>query len=332
MPQLWNGWIILPVLAVAVIGTLVWKKKRRVYEKVGYVSKMFFFPVKSIKGYEVTEGKCTKFGLEVNGLLERSFMLIDENNVLLSQRQAPKLALLAPQIIDSKLIISGPDVDPLTVDIESSPKPGDKIIECQLHSDVVHVIDCGDKVAKWFQQYLKRPNIRLVRFFPENPKRNYVQNHPFYLNLRRKNPISLQDLSAFHVMSQASIDDLNLRIGEKKISVWNFRPSVLVDGCAPYAEDSWEHMRTGKEAEMVNVLPITRCLLTTVDPETGILTSKEPLVTLRKYRIPKDPEMVKKTGSIPCLGSACFILKTGTIRVNDEIHATVTQPFTTIQK
>ncbi|XP_015929059.1 mitochondrial amidoxime-reducing component 1 [Parasteatoda tepidariorum] len=332
MPQVASGWIVLPILAVVAVGAFIWKKKR--YVKVGCINRILFYPVKSLRGLEITEGKCTKLGLEVNGLLDRSFMIIsEEDNKLISQREAPTLSLLTPKIVDSNLIISGPNVDPLTVKIESTPNKDDKIIECQVHGEVCYVVDCGEQASKWFQNFLKRPNIRLVHFFPDFPKRKFVQNHQFFKKLREKHPISLQDIATFHVMSQSSIDDLNSRLVEKQISFRNFRPNILVDGCAaPFAEDSWQYIKFGEEVEMENVFPITRCLMTTVDPDKGILTQKEPLTTLRKYRIPKDPKIIKILGSIPCFGTGCFVLKTGTIKVQDEIYATITRPLDTVQK
>ncbi|XP_042906858.2 mitochondrial amidoxime-reducing component 1 [Parasteatoda tepidariorum] len=317
----WNGWLVVPLLAIVAVGALIWKKRRRTYHKVGSVSKLLFFPMKSIQGIEVKEGKCTNLGFEVNGLLDRSFMLInDEKKVYINLNEAPKLALLTPKFSGQNLIISGPNVSPLTIKLEDAPNPKAEIIECQLIGELAYVVDCGEESNHWFRDYLNMPNIRLVRHFPNLPKRKFVQNHPLYKSLRKKYTVALQNLAAFHVLSQASINDLNDRL-EKKISIYNFRPNILVDGCEPYAEDSWKCIKFGNEVEILNATPSTRCLLTTYDPDIGHVTQKEPLKTLRKYRIPADKEMRKKLGPRACLGVLCFALKEGTIKVNDDVFA-----------
>ncbi|XP_042906859.1 mitochondrial amidoxime-reducing component 1 [Parasteatoda tepidariorum] len=318
----WNGWFVVPVLAIAAMGALIWKKKQRVYQRVGHVKKILFFPMKSIRGIEVEEGKCTKLGLEVNGLLERSFMLTSEDGAYVTLEKAPKLALLTPKFDGTNLVISGPEVDPLTIKVQKAPDPNDKIIECRLRVETAYVVDCGEKAAKWFQNCLNMPNVRLVRFYPEFPGRQFFEKFTFYEKLRPKNSMSLQNWAPFHIMSQPSIDDLNTKLKDNHVSAINFRPNVLVDGCHPYDEDSWEFIKLGDGAEIMNVIPCHRCPLTTFEPETGILSQKEPLVTLRKYRIPKDPEVQKKVGPRPCLGVNCIVLQTGTIKVNDEIFAT----------
>ena len=64
----------------------------------------------------------------------------------------------------------------------------------------------------------------------------------------------------------------------------HFRPNLLIDGCAPHAEDQWKRIRIG-EVEFDVVKPCTRCVLTTVDPMTGTRRGDgEPLQTLKDYR------------------------------------------------
>ncbi|GBN98892.1 hypothetical protein AVEN_218357-1 [Araneus ventricosus] len=41
------------------------------------------------------------------------------------------------------------------------------------------------------------------------------------------------------------------------------------------------------------------------------------------YRIPTEPEILKKTGPLPCLGIGCVVWKTGDIAVGDDVFADV---------
>ncbi|XP_035217832.1 mitochondrial amidoxime reducing component 2-like [Stegodyphus dumicola] len=328
MSQTWKtGILLLAAVALSAAGILIWKKKKRSYVKVGKIAKILFYPVKSMKGFEITEGKCTGKGLEVNGLLDRSFMLIGDDGVYFSHGKAPLLSSLPPPQIQGKyLIISKPSGLDLKVEIKDSPTPGDKLIECRIFEDSVKVVDCGDEAAAWFQEYLETPGVRLVRYFPSLPPRKYLKQNPYESQLKAKHPIGLQNKTAIHLMSQASIDDLNSRIdGSNKVSFLNFKPNILVEECGAYDEDSWKYMKFNSGVELMNWELTARCLQTTINPDTGVLTSKEPLVTLRKYRIPKDPEVVEKIGARPCLGIRCIVLKSGNICLNEDILGVVSK-------
>ena len=63
-----------------------------------------------------------------------------------------------------------------------------------------------------------------------------------------------------------------------------FRPNLVVEGSAPFAEDGWERIRIGELTFRV-LKPCTRCILTTIDPQTGERSEdREPLTTLKTYR------------------------------------------------
>ena len=63
-----------------------------------------------------------------------------------------------------------------------------------------------------------------------------------------------------------------------------FRPNLVIDGSAPYAEDSWRRIRIGG-VEFRVAKGCTRCILTTIDPQTGERSAdREPLTTLKTYR------------------------------------------------
>ena len=63
-----------------------------------------------------------------------------------------------------------------------------------------------------------------------------------------------------------------------------FRPNLVVSGSEPYAEDSWKRIRIG-ELEFRVVKGCSRCIMTTLDPQTGERSAdREPLTTLKTYR------------------------------------------------
>ena len=61
-----------------------------------------------------------------------------------------------------------------------------------------------------------------------------------------------------------------------------FRPNIVVRGCDPFAEDTWNRIQIG-DVILAVVKPCARCEVTTIDKVT-LERSKEPLKTLGKYR------------------------------------------------
>jgi hypothetical protein len=83
------------------------------------------------------------------------------------------------------------------------------------------------------------------------------------------------------LISEASLADLNSRL-EELLPMNRFRPNVVVRGCAPYAEDSWNDIQIG-DVRLHVVKPCERCAITTVNQLTAE-KGKEPLRTLATYR------------------------------------------------
>jgi hypothetical protein len=68
-----------------------------------------------------------------------------------------------------------------------------------------------------------------------------------------------------------------------------FRPNVVVDGLqlAPYEEDMWLEVHVGNEQPLSlrSVKPCSRCAITTVDQDTGVVSpGQEPLKSLLRVR------------------------------------------------
>ncbi len=85
------------------------------------------------------------------------------------------------------------------------------------------------------------------------------------------------------LIGQASLDDLSHRVG-RPLEMLRFRPNLVIEGSAAFAEDQWKRIRIG-EVEFRLVKPCSRCILTTIDPQSGQRSDdREPLTTLKTYR------------------------------------------------
>jgi hypothetical protein len=81
--------------------------------------------------------------------------------------------------------------------------------------------------------------------------------------------------------TQVSLEALAARL-DTPIGMNRFRPNIVVDGDVPFAEDDWTRVTIGDAVFRV-AKGCDRCMVTTIDPETGE-TGLEPLRTLATFR------------------------------------------------
>lgn len=78
--------------------------------------------------------------------------------------------------------------------------------------------------------------------------------------------------------------DMNNRL-EEPVTPQQFRMNLIVKGAEAYEEDHWDWVKVG-QVIFQNIRPCTRCIITTINPETGQKSPKvEPLKTLKGYGI-----------------------------------------------
>lgn len=96
-------------------------------------------------------------------------------------------------------------------------------------------------------------------------------------------PLSFADGAPFLLANEASLHDLNAQIGEN-FEMARFRANLVVSGCPPYAEESWQRVQIGDVIFRV-MKPCVRCVMTTVDLHTAQKhPQQQPLAHLAKHR------------------------------------------------
>ncbi len=100
---------------------------------------------------------------------------------------------------------------------------------------------------------------------------------------RPDDQVGFADGFPFLLASESSLADLNRRLA-RPVPMERFRPNLVVQGAAPYAEDTWRRIRIGAVSFRV-VKPCARCVTTTVDQTLGVRAGNEPLETLARYRL-----------------------------------------------
>ena len=232
------------------------------------VSSLIYYPIKACRGFEVESADVERMGLQH----DRRMMVVTPDGGFLTQREFPRLALVTPTLKDGTLELSAPHYDSIQLGIQTMGAPMPVKV---WSSEGVQAIDQGQEAASWFSDWLGI-EVRLVHISD-----GYI---------RRLNPqyaVSADDHTGFAdgfpilLASEEGLQDLNSRL-ETPVPMNRFRPNLVVNGCAPFAEDTWNRIQVGDVALAV-VKPCARCVVTTIDKNT-LETSKEPLKTLGKYR------------------------------------------------
>ncbi|KAM5165677.1 mitochondrial amidoxime-reducing component 1 [Mantella aurantiaca] len=299
---------------VAVTWFFLSRRKKKRVRKVGQISQLFLYPVKSCKGIPLQEAECREYGLKNGELSDRHWLVVKEDKVQVTARQEPRMVLISVTCDMGRLTLSAPGMDKL--DIPLKLPTSNAIFTCKIQGNKVSGRDCGDEASRWMTNFLKSvQTYRLVQFENRMKRRNPKNECPLYTE---NDQVAYPDLSPLLLLSEASLGDLNSKL-ENKVSIRNFRPNIVVSGCGAFAEDSWKEVQIGGHVTLKRIMPCPRCILTTVDPDTGIINMKEPLETLRSYRLcdPSDKEVYK---SSPLFGQFVRIQKKGTIKVGDPVY------------
>ncbi|GAB6029587.1 Mitochondrial amidoxime reducing component 2 [Chamberlinius hualienensis] len=313
--------------AAGVIFIFFWKKKKlaKKYTKVGEVSHMYIYPIKSCRGIQFNSAKCTIMGLQSGPLKDRVFLLINEEGVFVTARQENKMLLITPSLKgQDTLLVDAPEMPTLAINLD---KFKDKKLfdtkdlrQCKVWGQPVDGWDCGDEVAEWFQKFLGKPNYRLVHH-NERVRPKYAKEREKYQALMKAgDAAAYADLTPYMLMTESSVEDVNSRI-DITVGMRNFRPNIVLRNTEPYAEDHWYNIKMGKAAEFRHVKPCQRCLLTTIDSETAIKVGEDPLKTLRTYRKTKDPFFKQYIGESALLGIGLCVDHEGEIQSGDEVYA-----------
>ena len=235
------------------------------------LSALYRYPIKSAQGQALSQSPSGPLGL----LGDRRWMLVEQDNGrFLTQRAWPQLGQIDASDDDSgQLLLQAPGQAPLRVPV---PPADDALRGVTIWRDTLRVPDAGDAAAAWLSELLGKA-VRLVHC-PEQRARYLPNGYGF-----NSDRAAFPDGFPLLLIGQGSLDELNRRIG-RPMSMRRFRPNLVVQGSAPFAEDGWKRIRIGELTFRV-LKPCTRCILTTIDPQTGERSAdREPLTTLKTYR------------------------------------------------
>jgi uncharacterized protein len=232
------------------------------------------YPVKSCRGHALEQALVEPWGLAG----DRRWLIVDDDGAQLTAREHPRLLLVTPAPRpDGGLVLSSPDLPDLSVDVPAA----DALVPVTVWRSALVAAPAGPDADAWFSKVVGR-SARLM--YLDDPTRR----RPNPLFARPTDYVSFADGYPLLLTTTASLDALNEWIAEGPrgdegpLPMTRFRPSVVVDGSRPWAEDGWRRIRIGA-AEFRVVKGCDRCAITMTDPDTAA-RGKEPIATLARHR------------------------------------------------
>lgn len=270
-----------------------------------YLSEINVYPVKSLSGISLNESKIQRRGLE----FDRRWLLVDENNKFLTQREFPKMATVKTEITPDGLQVSG---DGSSLKIAFEPTGGEtKTVKIWSNRCKAKVYE--NVINEWFSEVLET-NCKLV-MMPEETRRKVN----YFYAVQPDDHVSFADAYPFLLIGENSLADLNSRL-EESLPMNRFRPNLVVADSEGFAEDGWKKIKIGETIFHI-VKPCARCVMTTIEQTTGEKDGKEPLKTLASFRIPK--RSIKKK---ILFGQNLIAEKAGAVlRVGDKVEVLETK-------
>ena len=233
------------------------------------VSELFIYPVKSLGGISMQAAELTDRGFKY----DRRWMLVDEKNRFLSQRELPAMALL-----QTALTVDGIQVtdrrkprNSIVIPYDAKKRP---VVQVQVWDDTCDAILMDEELDKWFTEALQ-VNCSLV-YMPDESLRKVDESYAMDNEVT-----SFSDGYPVLMIGQSSLNELNSRL-EEELPMNRFRPNIVFTGGLPYEEDEMEMFRIGAIA-FYGVKLCSRCVVTTIE-QTNAVKGKEPLKTLSAYR------------------------------------------------
>ncbi len=260
-----------------------------------HVTALYYYPIKSCGAVAVSSAELDARGIRH----DRQFLLVDPAGQFLTQRDYPRMTRIAPRIEDSRLTVDAPEMPTLHHEARQTGETR----EVGIWRDRCQAVDQGDAIAEWFSTYLRIP-CRVVTMAPEYAR----LVNPQY-SRQPQDQVSFADAFPFLLTTESSLADLNTRLATP-LPMNRFRPNIVINGNAPYAEDTWKAIRIGA-VDFAVAKACVRCVVTTTDQDTGE-QGVEPLRTLATYR--RAPE-----GGV-LFGQNLLHAQHGRLRVGDSVE------------
>lgn len=242
------------------------------------VASLHIYPIKGVRAVDVQRAQVEPRGL--GG--DRRWVVVDAAGRFITQRSHPKLATIEATPVGSGLRLSAAGAGEAVV-----PRPsGAERREITVWIHRVNAAIADASAGAWLSQIFGA-GFQLA-YMDDVAER--AQSGAWVPSAV---PLSFADAYPILVATTASLAAVNAEIeraGGERVSMRRFRPNIVVECGAAWAEDTWRRLRVG-DVELDLVKPCDRCVVTTKDQQTGVAMGREPLASLARLRRSADPRI-----------------------------------------
>jgi uncharacterized protein YcbX len=283
-----------------------------------HISSLHIYPVKSCAGIDLQSAELTRAGIAH----DRRWMLVDDADQFMTQRQWPRMALIRPALEAQSLLLAAPGMEPLRVPLDGSELSG-TAEDVVVWGTSVRARAESDRVNGWLSRFLGH-GCRLFKVdleahrntTPEWVGRWFAAHPELAADFAGEHVFGFADAYPLLVVNQASLDELNARLvaqGKVPASMNRFRPNIVVQGedWAAWDEDHTAFLQAGA-AGLALVKPCARCPIPNVNPDTAE-TGDEPGVTLAALH-------TKETGVIFGMNAIVAQTRPLTLKIGDPVE------------
>jgi hypothetical protein len=241
------------------------------------IRSLHVYPVKSCRGIDLDAAQLGERGLA----WDRHWMIVDPAGRFVTQRTQPRLACIGTSLDDHGLVLRVDGQPPLTLPLDAARAAAADIVTVRVWDDTVSAAHCGTAADAWISRALGT-DARLVRATAATQR----QPSPRWRGALAA-PVNFPDGFPLLVCNAASLEDLAARLPQPAVLPMDrFRPNVVLEGIAPWAEDQVQGIETGG-ALLRLAKPCTRCVITSRDQRSGEPGS-DPLPALRQFRFDRE--------------------------------------------
>ncbi|WP_245596468.1 MOSC domain-containing protein [Nocardioides alkalitolerans] len=242
------------------------------------VTSLHRYPVKSMRGEALADAVVEPWGLAG----DRRWMVVlgegPDTGRFVSARSDPRLVLVEPRLTAAGLHLAAPGVEDAPAPLDVPLPDAATLLDVEIWGSELPAAVASTAADAWLSDYLGHA-VRLVHL--DDPTRRPTS--PAFS--RADDRVGFADGYPLLLTTERSLAALNEAVAENDgdpVAMNRFRPNLVVDGDVAWAEDDWRRVRVG-DATFRMVKGCARCVLTTVDPDTGA-KGREPMWTLARTR------------------------------------------------
>lgn len=226
------------------------------------VTALHVYPVKSMRGLPVLQARVQPQGF----CGDRQWLVTDTAGRFITAREREELLLWQAAPSEGGLRLTAPDGQTQLIRASDYEAP----VQVTVWRDDFRACGGPAHTDAWLSHQLGT-SCRLV-YLGEQPQRRLAVSDQ---------PLSFADGAPYLLTTTHSLAALNAQLPQP-VTMARFRPNIVIDGLAPYAEDDWRVLRIGTTV-FTNFKPCARCKIVNLDPTTAALSpAKEPLKTLAR--------------------------------------------------